>query len=79
MFEIGSEFEWEDIHSNNEKCGLNILKRNSVLTFSGRTSIEVVLDNITDINKAMLPSYCCDSMIEPFKKAGVDVCFYDVI
>ena len=79
MFEIGSEFEWGGIHSNNEKCGLNILKRNSVLAFSGRTSIEVVLDNIIDINKAMLPSYCCDSMIEPFKKAGVDVCFYDVI
>jgi len=50
----------------------------SNFVFSGRTAIETVLINEKKIKKAMLPLYCCDSMIEPFRCAGIEVCFYSV-
>lgn len=73
MDEIGSEF-------HNFFCekgsGLNV--NGSLLVFSGRTAIETVLRNEKNIKKAMLPSYCCDSVIEPFRRAKIEVCFYPV-
>lgn len=50
----------------------------SAFTFCGRTAIETVLENLREKRKAQLPAYCCDSMIEPFRRAGKDVSFYDV-
>lgn len=77
--EIGSEFEWDDsLQFHKKKYLIDEDINNFILTFSGRTSIEVVLNNIVNAKKAILPSYCCDSMIDPFRKAGIDVCFYDV-
>lgn len=76
MREIGSEFSIEKIEVAQ---GLQIPRLNDgVLVFSGRTAIEAVLNNEPLIQKALLPSYCCDSMIEPFKKAGIEVEFYSV-
>lgn len=75
--EIGSEF-----HSMPCVSGSGILIPEQVkdyaLTFSGRTAIETVLNNEPHIKKALLPSYCCDSMIEPFRRAGIDVSFFPV-
>ncbi|BDZ78155.1 hypothetical protein [Claveliimonas bilis] len=48
------------------------------LVFSGRTAIETVLKEIIGARKAALPSYCCYSMIQPFKDAGIEVEFYPV-
>lgn len=48
------------------------------LVFSGRTAIETVLLNLPKAKRALLPSYCCDSMIEPFRRAGIDTGFYPV-
>lgn len=48
------------------------------LVFSGRTAIETVLKEIIGARKAILPSYCCYSMIQPFKDAGIEVEFYPV-
>lgn len=48
------------------------------LVFSGRTAIETVLKEIVGARKAILPSYCCDSMIQPFRDAGIEVEFYSV-
>ena len=48
------------------------------LVFSGRTAIETVLKEITGARKAILPSYCCYSMIQPFQDAGIEVEFYPV-
>ena len=73
--EIGSEFSEEHPVLN---CSMHSGWDAGVLTFSGRTAIETVLKNEPLIRKAMLPSYCCDSMIEPFRKAGISVCFYPV-
>ena len=77
MNEIGSEF-----HSipYGEGTGIVFPKmiRDYSLTFSGRTAIETVLRNSSNIKKALLPSYCCDSMIEPFRRLGIAVSFYGV-
>jgi hypothetical protein len=72
--EIGSEFHkmpFEEGH------GLD-LPRPGSLVFSGRTAIETVLRQIPDVHTAFLPSYCCDSMIVPFRDAGIEVKFYQV-
>ena len=72
--EIGSEFHkmpFEEGH------GL-ALPRPGSLVFSGRTAIEAVLRQATNAHTALLPSYCCDSMIVPFRDAGIEVKFYQV-
>ena len=48
------------------------------LVFSGRTAIETVLKELPKARSAILPSYCCDSMIQPFRDAGIKVDFYPV-
>lgn len=76
MREIGSEFHY--VEATVGKCGQFIREDDEhLLVFSGRTAIETVLENERP-QKAMLPSYCCDSMIEPFRRAGISVCFYSV-
>jgi len=46
--------------------------------FSGRIAIETVLREIPMARKAVLPSYCCDSMIDPYRKIGIEIEFYSV-
>lgn len=72
--EIGSEFHKVAPDSGH---GL-IYPRPGSLVFSGRTAIEAVLQQLPDAHTALLPSYCCDSMIVPFRAAGIDVKFYQV-
>lgn len=72
--EIGSEFNSKSIENGE---GISFPK-SGTLTFSGRTAIETVLKETFGVNTALLPSYCCDSVIEPFRKAGISVSFYDV-
>lgn len=74
--EIGSEFSALSVGSTAASSPL--LKCDGMLVFSGRTAIETVLKNEPTIKKAMLPSYCCDSMVTPFRKAGIEVYFYPV-
>lgn len=50
----------------------------NIFTFSGRTAIELALKDIKGNKKAFLPSYCCDSMIEPFRALDIGYAFYDV-
>lgn len=71
--EIGSEFNAEKIEE-----GRNEILQYGELVFSGRTAIETVLKEIPYVKKALLPSYCCESMIIPFQKAGINVELYDV-
>lgn len=74
MSEIGSEFHRMPHEDGN---GLTF-PRPGTLVFSGRTAIEAVLKQLPDARKALLPSYCCDSMIVPFRNAGIEVEFYRV-
>lgn len=75
--EIGSEFSYTN---TGMKEMLRISKEihDYSLTFSGRTAIETILKNEPHIKKVLIPSYCCDAIIEPFKKVGIEIDFYDV-
>lgn len=75
--EIGSEFQSCFI-GRGQGIFFPDRMKDSVFTFSGRTAIETVLKNETIIKKAFLPSYCCDSMIEPFRASNIEVDFYSV-
>ena len=72
--EIGSEFHIMPFEKGH---GL-VLPRPGSLVFSGRTAIEAVVRQTPDAHTAFLPSYCCDSMIVPFRDAGIEVKFYQV-
>ena len=74
MHEIGSEFHRMPIEMGR---GLE-LPIEGHLVFYGRTAIEMVLREIHGARRALLPSYCCDSMIKPFRDAGMDIRFYSV-
>ena len=75
MKEIGSEFSFVNNHH-----GLGLLfpfLPKSSFVFSGRTAIETIIKN-TSIQKIAFPSYCCDSMLVPFRENGIEVVFYNV-
>ena len=78
--EIGSEFYICD-----EKPGQGLKWSKdldkSAFVFSGRTAIELAIKSILKektVRKALLPSYCCDSMIQPFHDQDITVSFYDI-
>lgn len=75
MREIGSEFwqQYTPVFVENTP--------NEVYLLSGRTALRFIIDDIRrsrNVRKALLPSYCCDSMIIPFIQSGIDVEFYQV-
>ncbi|MBE6912390.1 MAG: hypothetical protein E7473_07685 [Ruminococcaceae bacterium] len=78
MKEIGSEFEWQE--SSGNPIGFAWLPKcdDWCLTFSGRTAFESVIKDIGIIKKVYFPSYCCDSMLEPFRKEKIGTEFYNV-
>ncbi|MBQ3865755.1 MAG: hypothetical protein II776_02550 [Clostridia bacterium] len=72
--EIGSEF-----HEMPPEKGKGLaLPFEAVYTFSGRGAIETMLNDLPGVKKAALPSYCCDSMAEPFRRAGIALSYYPV-
>ena len=87
--EIGSEF-WLDSGGSIEDMApidmgsllggaLNI-GADQRLLLSGRTAIDYVLWDIqAPIKRVYMPSYCCQSMLQPFIHRGISMDFYDVI
>lgn len=72
--EIGSEF-WLEREVQPMK------ERDGVYTLSGRTAIDVILQDILlkrSVKNVYMPAYCCDSMIAPFAARGIEVELYDV-
>lgn len=79
MKEIGSEYHYEKLKNNKNDAYREIPNvQDSAFVFSGRTAIETVLLNEPHVKKAMLPAYCCNSMMEPFRKADIECVFYEV-
>ena len=75
MIEIGSEFWYQSLSSDLQKF------ENEEYLLSGRTALKFIIDDICrkrPFQKVLLPSYCCESMIEPFIRTGVKVEFYQV-
>lgn len=79
--EIGSEY-WElDEELNSDNKEFWNIGKDVRFTLSGRTSIHYVLKNIllkNNVQKAYMPSYCCDSMVQSFNDLGIEVEYYDV-
>lgn len=80
MIEIGSEF-WLEKYKADSSNFVNNLGKDIKFLLSGRTAIDFVLKDIKckrKINKAYIPSYCCESMLVPFVENNIDIEFYDV-
>lgn len=76
--EIGSEYWLEDNKIEQQKVKNDNKK---VFLLSGRTAIDYALNTIQHskkINKVYFPSYCCQSMIDPFIERNIDIDFYTV-
>lgn len=75
MREIGSEF-WEKYPE------MELPATDNIRYFaSGRAALDFIINDILcerDVKSALLPSYCCDSMIEPFIRNNIKVKFYSV-
>lgn len=73
--EIGSEFWLE------QPVLQPVADRDGVYTLSGRTAIDVILQDVLRTRKVRsvaMPAWCCDSMIAPFAHRNINVVFYDV-
>lgn len=75
MREIGSEFwlEREPVAISDDSDGCYVL--------SGRTAIDLIIQDIVrskPVHIAYLPAWCCDSMVNPFLKRGIEVELYDM-
>lgn len=78
MNEIGSEF-WKDIRPT--LCNQLDHSNSTVYLLSGRTALDYIIRDIKATKQFAvigMPSYCCESMIEPFLRNGVNVELYDV-
>jgi hypothetical protein len=72
--EIGSEFWLE------QTVPQPVADRDGVYTISGRTAIDVILQDmlrIRTVKSVEMPAWCCDSMITPFTHRNINVHFYD--
>lgn len=82
--EIGSEFWIEDILTRTTKETPLYLQnkwKNMVFTSAGRGAFSLMLDTIKDqvkYKKALLPSYICKSVIQPFLDKGYECSFYGI-
>ena len=76
--EIGSEF-WDIPLQDKEN---DFFDEKTRWFISGRSAIDHVIKDIQykkTVKTALLPSWCCDSMIEPFIRNGINVSFYPVV
>ena len=75
MREIGSEF-WPQ-HASIVVENTD----NEAYLLSGRTALRFIIDDICRnhvVRNVLLPSYCCEAMIQPFVQSGINVQFYQV-
>ena len=80
--EIGSEF-WLEEQKFQKKDSINYFNigKDNKFLLSGRTAIYFVLEDILKRRKVKhvyFPSYCCDSMLQPFIDKNIEIEFYEV-
>lgn len=79
MKEIGSEYWRIDLNKNKNNLEYLTIGSDYKLFMSGRTSIDYVLNEISNNKKSVyMPDYCCMSMIQPFIDNGYEVKYYSV-
>lgn len=72
--EIGSEF-WE-VPAVDRPTGA--FAKSAQWFLSGRCALKTIIRELKDCRTVAMPSWCCDSMIQPFADAGFEVRFYPV-
>ena len=72
--EIGSEF-WDVPVCEGAS---SLFPANTRWYMAGRSALQAILSELKDCSTAALPAWCCDSLILPFIRAGLDVRFYSV-
>lgn len=83
MKEIGSEFSMPNLSlkpiENSVYEMISSLGNDRKFLFSGRTAIDYILQDIeSNLDSVYMPSYCCDSMLQPFVDRGIEIVFYSV-
>ena len=82
LSEIGSNFwlpQGEKTEAGINGSLFNTAFEDKVFTSSGRGAISLVLEEQkANSNRALLPSFTCESVIEPFVRHGYEVAFYSV-
>lgn len=76
--ELGSEF-WNVPQSDTTAV---LPDDHTQFVLSGRTALELVARDLIaerKIRSVCIPAYCCDSMLFPFQRAGLELRFYDVL
>ena len=79
--EIGSEFWLEKKEENNHTSYIIDSNENKILCMSGRTAIDYALFLFQKQRKILdvyFPSYCCQSMLQPFLERNIKIHFYSV-
>ncbi len=87
--EIGSEYEYPVLpeaagqsekpeRSGTAEAAFGCIPGDSCLTFTGRGALELVLKEAGVRGRALLPAWCCESMVEPFQRCGLEVSLYPV-
>ena len=74
MREIGSEF-WDIPVKDRDN---SVFPEYAQWYLSGRSALKAIIDELEEAKSVALPSWCCDSMIQPFLDAGKKVYFYPV-
>lgn len=83
--EIGSHFAKETINIENytdELFYCEVSNQDDSYTFSGRSAISLAIKDILvnkEIKIAYVPSYCCNSMLEPFLENNIKLEYYEVV
>lgn len=79
--EIGSEFWLEDI-KNEKKNKFFMIGQDRRFLLSGRTAIMYVINDILksnkDVKRVYMPSFCCESMLQPFLEKDINIIYYNV-
>lgn len=77
--EIGSEYwEADSVTEPVSRTESEFAARKTYL--SGRTALAAIISDLQrrHIKSVCIPDYCCESMIEPFLRQGMDLTFYPV-
>lgn len=82
-FDISIEFLLDAFHNKRLSQNNNLFGKVIDIAYlcNGRTAIEFILSHITKkkrINKCWLPSYLCETIVQPFKELNIDYEFYNL-
>lgn len=70
--EIGGYFQLEP------SAGKNVPHQDEILVNSARCALELLLRNLPNLKKVLIPYFTCDVVLEPFAKLNIPYAFYHI-